>query len=400
MRVLLVTPRFPFPLRRGDQVVGYHRLRALSESHEITLASFVDGSETEEDIEAVRGLCRDLFLVRLTPWQSLLSVTRHAAQRALPLQLGYYQARTFGDLLRFLIEGDDFDVVHGILLRVAPYLLPYANRTFLELVDSMELNFRRRLEVSGGPSRAIVAEEHRRLARYEPLLARRFSQLSVVSETDRAALGRADALVLPNGVVIREDKVNEPRLPRVVFSGNLGYHPNRAAISWLLDEVWPRVRAERPDAELRIVGTSPDRTLLRQSGKHGVTVTGDVPSVADELAKAAVAVAPMRSGSGIQNKVLEAMAVGTPVVVTPFATGGLNAVPEREILIEGAAADFAARVVELLNQQERARALGLAGLSYAKRQHSWDAAGQRVSEVYRQLVCNPAPWHGLTEVRA
>lgn len=401
MRVLMVTPRFPLPLRRGDQVVAYHRLRTLSRDHDVTLATFVDGSESAEDIATIRDMCRDLYLVRLTPWQSLLSVTRHAAQRALPLQLGYYQAQTFGDLLRFLIEGEDFDVLHGILLRVAPYLLPYASRTLLELVDSMELNFRRRLEVSAGPSRLVVAEEHRRLARYEPVLARRFPQVSVVSELDRSALGRADALVLPNGVVVsKSGRLGSERPARVVFSGNLGYHPNREAIRWLLGDVWPRIRLGVPEAELRLVGTSPERSLLRLSGKDGVLVTGDVPSVAAELAAARVAVAPMRSGSGIQNKVLEAMAVGTPVVVTPFATGGLTAAPGREYLVESTAERFAERVIALLKQPDLARTVGMAGLEYVDRHHSWEAAAQRIGDVYRQLRRNPAPWHGLAEVRA
>lgn len=394
MKVLFVCPRWPYPVRKGDQVVAFQRLRTLSRDHEITLVSFSDQPLTPAETLPVAAFCKAVYVVKTTKWERAAAVVANALRREVPMQVAYYDSEQFTGLVDHLLSSGEFDVVHSLLLRLAPALEKFAGRVVLELVDSMELNFRRQLQVSLKPwHRAVIKEEHSRLMRYEASMARRFPQRTAVSEIDKEQLGD-ETLVVPNGVVVPDEiPADEPRKKnQVVFHGNLGYHANCAAVAWLMEEAWPKVRAARPDAELLIVGSNPPPWIERMGSQQGVTVTGDVPSVPEVLAHCAVAVAPMRSGSGIQNKVLEAMAAGLPVVATSYATGGLGEGSDAAMFVGESPAAFATAVIRLLEDAALRTAMGRAGYRYVARYHSWEAAAARIEGLYWRAARSPSPW--------
>ncbi len=398
MRVLFVCPRWPYPVRKGDQVVAYQRLRTLSRDHDITLVSFSDRPLAPSEIEKVAAFCRSVYIVKTSKWERAAAAVSSAFRRDVPLQVSYYDSEQFTGLVDHLLSSGEFDIVHSLLLRLAPSLQKFAGRVVLELVDSMELNFRRQLQVALKPwRRLVIKEEHSRLMRYEAAMAKNFPQRTAVSELDRELLGD-ETLVVPNGVVVPAEVPPEMsrRPTRLVFHGNLGYHANCAAVAWLMEEVWPRVTAARPDAELFIVGSNPPPWIQRMNALPGVTVTGDVPSVADVLKHCAIALAPMRSGSGIQNKVLEAMAAGLPVVATSYATGGLGDGSEQAMLVANEPAAFAERILALLQDGGFRQQLGLAGYRYVARFHSWEAAAARIEGLYWRAARSPSPWAATT----
>ena len=172
----------------------------------------------------------------------------------------------------------------------------------------------------------------------------------------------------------------------LVFSGNMGYAPNAQAARWFVEECLPLVRASVPEASLAIVGARPLRTVRALGRVPGVHVTGYVDSVARALNEAAVAVAPLRAASGIQNKVLEAMACGRPVVTTALGLGDIEARPGDEVIVADGAEPFARAVVELLRSPERAEALGRRGRDFVVRRHSWERAADAVEDVYRLVL--------------
>ncbi len=394
MRVLFLCPRWPYPVRKGDQVVAYHRLRTLSRQHELTLVSFADRPLSPAELAPVAKYCKKIYVIQTSRVERALAAVQGAFNREVPLQVSYFESRQLTGLLQHLLASGDFDVVHSLLLRLAPQLVPFAGRVVLELVDSMELNFRRQLSETRSPwRRLLVREEHRRLAGYEAAMAERFPQRTVVSELDRVHTG-VDTQVLPNGVVIPHALPGgAARAPaRLVFHGNLAYHANQAAVSWLTSEVWPLLKARLPEVELYLVGASPPPWMLKLAAEPGITVTGEVPSIAEILRGATVALAPMRSGSGIQNKVLEAMAQGLPVVATTYAIGGLGPESLAAMVTADDAEGFAEATLNLLANPLRRAAMGQAGHDYVARHHSWERAATRIEQLYWRATHNPAPW--------
>jgi polysaccharide biosynthesis protein PslH len=250
-----------------------------------------------------------------------------------------------------------------------------------------------------------------RTARYEGRVAGRFDRVIVTSDADRGALlelmqARPDdrtptrVEVVANGVDVEYfSPPTEAREPlTIVITGKMSYHANVTAVRWLVEQVMPKVWSALPTARLWIVGQDPSRevqalgrpwTNPRGAGSGAgmpearVLVTGTVPDVRPFLRKAAVAVAPIRYGVGIQNKVLEAMACGTPVVATEQAVAGVRARPGAELVVASTAAEFAQAVVTLLQDPAKSAQLALAARAFIERQHDWRQVGARMTDLYR-----------------
>ena len=238
--------------------------------------------------------------------------------------------------------------------------------------------------------RELVIGEAKRLARYERALLESDARCLVVSEAERATLGSAGqrAIVNPNGV----DLTSFPFTPgqghphRIVFVGNLAYPPNIDGVLWFVENVLPRVRARLPQSELVIVGPRAPRRIRRLTERPGIIVTGVVPDVHALVAASQVAVAPLRIGAGIQNKILEAMATGTAVVATPRAIGGIDVEPNIHCLVAGDAARFAEAVTTLLVDEELRRTLVHAAHDLVTTRYTWDRTVGNLEALYDDMV--------------
>jgi glycosyltransferase involved in cell wall biosynthesis len=241
-----------------------------------------------------------------------------------------------------------------------------------------------------------------RTSRFEPQLLAQFAHTLVTSPADRAALvelavaagkdNAGDAVsVLPNGVDLEYfTPDDEARLPAtLVFSGKMSYHANVTAAQHLVREIMPRIWAQRPDVRVWIVGKDPTRevvALAHETGDAGVAVTGTVPDIRTYLRRATLAVAPVPYGAGIQNKVLEAMACGAPVVASGQAVSALTAQDGRDLLVAGDNAEFAQLVLALLDAPARRGTLSCAGRLYVEQNHAWPQIVADLEQVYAGLV--------------
>ena len=388
MRILFVTSRFPYPPLRGDQAIPYHRLRILSRTHEITLLSFYQSESELQGLNNLKPFCKHIHTIRLPLWRSVFNVGLNGLFSQLPLQVLYYRSSEFKKLLGQLLKKNEYDLVHAYLLRIGPYLSEVPIPKVLELIDSMQLNWARRVEAESLPGKWFYAEELRRVRNYERTIGNHFDRMLVVSKQDREFIPTSNVEVVPLGVDTDffKPSARKAGAHNIVFSGNMGYSPNIQAVKWFVDKCLPGIQRAVPDSTFTVLGINPPREIRSLSGRKGVSVTGFVDSIPEALGNASVAVAPMLSGSGMQFKILEAMACGLPVVATSLGLGDIKAVPGRDIAVADSPEQFTKSVVSLLAAPRVAEEMGTAGRSFVISNHSWETLSAKVDAIYRALA--------------
>ena len=384
----------PYPPEGGDRFRVFHFLRTLAQAgHEVHLLTFDNRARVRDEIGPLTRLTARTDIVRLPAALSSLRAFR-ALAGSTPLQLAYYASRRMAARAREAVERVRPDVVYTHLFRMAPYALAnmghHRARWILDLTDVISGGIVRSLPYRSGADLWVYAREGPRIERYERSIAHRFDECWVISEAEgRLLQGMAPTArvrVVPNGLppglasppgLAYPPGLAPPPAPReaarVLF---LGFHEvfhNRDAARFLVRDVFPRVRAEVPGAELEIAGKGSE-ALRRSIRAEGVRILGYVPDLFDTIARATVFVAPHRFAAGVQNKVVLAMACGTPVVATPAVREGLEPVPADALLVGTSAAEIAALTVDLLRDPQRAARLGATGREWAVHRFRWDAA--------------------------
>ena len=404
MRVLFITSRFPGDRRRGDQRRAYEQLRALSARHSITLLT-LDRALPEAAAQRELAACCEEIIRVPCPSAGMLVRAARALGGSAPLQAALYEAPALRREMQRCLERTAFDLVHLQLSRLGSLLdLARGVPCVIDLVDALALNMERRAHYDRSPARWLAALEARRLAGYERDLCKQAHSTAVSARPDRAALGDPSNLFLVgNGVDFDEFPfAPHPRVSdEIAFTGNLGYFPNVDAAHWFATEVLPRIRALRPDARLRLAGARPAARLRRLCARaSGIELVGPVDSIAPALARAAVAVAPMRAGSGQQIKILEAMASGTPVVASSTAAAGLDAVAERDLLVADEPDAFAAAVVRVLADPALALRLARNARALVEPRYSWAASVAALEQLWECAAGRESPVIAAAEARA
>jgi sugar transferase (PEP-CTERM/EpsH1 system associated) len=267
----------------------------------------------------------------------------------------------------------------------------------MDLIDVDSAKWRQYAEQSRWLTSCIYRYEARHLADYERRIAKNFDHVLVVSEQEKNVFpGGGDTPnleAMSNGVDLeyfRPDRfvTHATARPTLVFTGAMDYLANIDGIKWFVELVFPRVQAAVPDVELLIVGSKPTQEIERLGRLRGVVVTGFVEDVREYLARASVSIVPLRVARGIQNKVLEAMAMGKAVVCTPQAFEGIRATPDKEIVVAESADAFAAATIDLLVDRSRAQQMGLAARQCVEKGYTWE---ENLGLLDRILVVRQSP---------
>lgn len=388
MRICMLSPRLPWPTVRGDALRVYHQMRMLSRDHSVTLTCTTDEAVSPESLARVEAVCDRLVTVPLGRAKSFANVALGAVSSTLPLQVSFYRSPAFAAALASQLRDEKYDVIHIAMMRMAPYAWNAAVPAIVDLQDSHALNVSTRMERTSPLLRPIYALERARAQAYEREICRHYREVVVCAPADRDAIGEANITVIPNGVDTEAFSFsrNGRDANTIVFVGNMGYHPNVDGAVWFAESVWPLLKQMRPALKFVLVGARPAPAVRALASRFpDITVTGQVPSVLEYLHRAALAVCPLRCGSGIQNKVLEAMAAGTPVVATSIANRGVLARPERELAIADDPAAFAAAVAGLLDAPSRREAMADDARSFVDR-FSWRRHAQALHEVYERAI--------------
>lgn len=378
-KILVLTPRFPYPVIGGDRLRIYRLCQALSKEYELTLLSLCE-SETEIYMPLPDKVFSRVERLRLPRWRRLWNVIKALPSRQ-PLQVAYYACPAFRARAHALLTEHDASLAH--LIRTGETIRELPGVKFLEMTDAISLNYSRVSQVNGGLfdwRRLIYRIEAKRLLRYEKTVVNSFTHTFLVSAIDRDFLYHADPVSLAK-VSVCSNGVDLLALPYqfthrgrdIVFIGNLYSLQNFDAAYFFASEVLPAVRAQHPDVCFRVIGRIKPESANRLRRLPGVAVTGEVDSVASAARGAGVGVCPVRLGAGVQNKVLEYMALGLPVVSTRLGLEGFAAQPGRELLVADTSPDMVTAVCKLLDDRKTACAQAQHARLYVEQQHSWDA---------------------------
>jgi sugar transferase (PEP-CTERM/EpsH1 system associated) len=393
MNILFVTPRLPYPPYRGDKLRMYNTVRILSRRHSISLLSFIQQENEREYIPALARYCRTLQVVLLPSSRSYLNCLLNIPS-SVPFQVAYFYSFKMRDRLKEMLAAERFDIVHAYLIRMAHYVVGdvRAVPTILDLTDSISLYLKTFLDTTRNPlKKFLLFVEWSRMGAYERILSR-FDRCLVCSDLDKKALeeavpeARLD--ITPNGVDLGYFRPSTvaPDPHSIIYTGNMGYFPNTDGILYFYHDIFPHIKERVPDVKLYVVGQKPPGQVKDLARDSNVMVTGLVEDVRSYYLRSAVAICPIRFGAGTPFKVLESLALGVPVVSTAQGCAGLGVKCGRDILIADEPGEFAARVVELMEDRALWNTLSANGREFVEREHDWEDIVSRLEGIYGEVL--------------
>ncbi len=410
MKILFLCHRLPFPPDRGGRIRAFHMLQHLRRDHEVTLAALVRSHDDAAAVAQVRASSTRHILVPVSEVGSWLrTVTR--VPTSTPSSFAYFYSPRLARLVRQELTGA-YDLVAVHSSSMAPYVthrgslprerLREGGRSgggrAATLLDFGDMDSQKWLAYSRrkpGPAALGYRFEGRKVQRAEAHLAGRFDLCTCTTRAELETLQGYGVVRhtgwFPNGVdgdYFRPSaEAYDP--DTICFLGQMDYYPNEEAMIWFCNEVLPQVRAQRPGLTLSIVGANPSRAVLRLGQRPGVRVTGSVPDVRPHAQRAALSVAPMNIARGTQNKILESLAMGVPVVASALAAAGTETVAGEHLLTARAPREFVAAILRLLGDPQERQRLARAGRERVLTHHDWTASMRRLDALIHE--CLPKP---------
>lgn len=376
-RLLFIAHRVPYPPDKGERVRAFHEIRALAEHFRVTLAALAHSPEDRASGRELESWCERVVTA---PAGGTLGLARGTAAllRGKSVTEGYFRSRRLAGKLKDEAARDPFDMVLAYCSAALPYALAVpAPLRVADLVDIDSAKWAAYAEAARWPTSWLYGREAAGVARLERRALRQCDAVVLVSEDEAKTLGTESdkVLAVANGVdtdYFRPQKRPADQAPTLVFTGTMDYRPNVEGVCWFAETVWPALRRERPDLRLAIVGRDPAPAVRRLAERPGIEVTGSVPDVRPYLARATVAVAPLLMARGIQNKVLEAMAMGRAVVASPAALEGLDVETGTEVIEAQPPEEWQREILDLLENEARRQGIEQAARSCVETRFAWD----------------------------
>ncbi len=383
MRILVVLSRVPWPLEKGDKLRAYHLIRELSKKHEIILFCLSD-QEVHPDAERkLNEFCTEVLIHRLSR-AGLLFRLLTSFFNGLPFQVNYFSSKRAQRVFDRYLEEHIPQHIYCQLVRTAGYAMPYPTLPkTMDYMDALSTGMNRMSKAARWPMSIIMKLEQRRLAAYEALIYDHFDQHSIISEQDGQSMQLPGKVhVIPNGIDERFFEAGDtPKTRDILFTGNMNYRPNVESARYLVNEIMPIVWAKHPGLKVCLAGANP-APAIRALASSKVEVTGWVDDIVEVYRSARIFAAPMLINSGMQNKLLEAMATGLPCITTTLANDAIGSKPGTEIHIGDNAQDFAQHIIALAEREDQRKSYGEAGRAFVTSRYSWATEADRLEKVF------------------
>ena len=377
MKILVVLSRFPYPLEKGDKLRAYHQIRCLAEHHDLYLAAMHDKPVSDDALNQLKPFCKEIFLLENNNLKRCWNMGR-AFFKGLPIQCGLFYNKPNARRLQQIVDKVHPDHIYCQLFRMAEYVKDLPVRKTLDYQDVFSKGMARRAENSKGLIKWFFNMEHHRVARYEAEIFDNFDHKTIITAVDRDLIPhprREEIAVVPNGVEFDKFSYHgEEKEYDLIFSGNMGYAPNVDAAEYLVREILPPLLVKFPRLRLVLCGATPAPRVQALRSEH-VVVTGWVDSMAEWYAKSKIFIAPMRMGTGLQNKLLEAMSMSLPCITSPLAARPLVEAEQHDAVVSCTTTqDYVQAVSRLLTDEQAYRTLSANGYNYVHQFYDWENA--------------------------
>lgn len=383
MKITFLLSRFPWPLDKGDKLRAYYQMQQLALHHEVNLIALSETEKENKSIEKLNEFCNSVQIHKINRFSQALNIAK-SFLNGKPLQVGYFYSSKIYSQIQQNLQETKPDVVFCQLIRTAEYGKNAKAFKILDYQDALSVGLKRRINKAGFLLKQILKIEYKRLKKYENLIFNSFDQRLIITEVDRNLIphpDRKNMVVVPNGVDIKHfSPRSKNKTFDIIFAGNMNYPPNVDAALFLTHEIMPIVWDALPDAKLILAGANP-ATEIKDLASLNVHITGWVDDISEAYASAKVFVAPMRIGTGLQNKLLEAMAMKLPAVTTSLANEALNATNNESILVGDSSEIIAKHLINLLNNNDLYAHISNNGFNFVIKNYSWQKVDSIINEV-------------------
>lgn len=379
--LFVVLSRFPYPLEKGDKLRAFNQLKDLSSDFSIVLCCMTEATVSAEHYQHVKQYCSEIHLFRLGKAGLLFQAALAFLSRK-PFQVAYFFRYAHFRKIRRLLEEKKPAHIFCQLLRMAEYVKDYHHcPKTIDYMDALSKGMERRIQTEPWYRSWFYRMEHRRLVTYERALFDYFEHKVIISAQDRQFIlhpKRDEIQVIPNGVDASFFDIPErEKRYDLLFTGNFSYPPNVEAAVFLAKEILPKLREQGLDLSLLLSGASP-HPKVRALASDRIHVTGWVEDIRESYAQSKLFVAPMFIGTGLQNKLLEAMASGLPCITTRLANNALGGIDRKNILLAEQPAEFVEKIMLCLNDSPIFTAISNNGRAYVQQHYSWESQNERL----------------------
>lgn len=377
MKIFVLLSRFPYPLEKGDKLRAFHQIKELSKNNEIILCALSDEKVSKESIAILSEFCSEIKVIRLRKLSVYFNLIFKLFFSDQSLQVAYFYNKKAQKIIDALIQKHQPNHIYCQLIRVTEYVRKSKIPKTLDYMDALARGMERRVEEAPFYLRWFLKTETKRLKRYEHFIFDDFDNTTIISEQDKnliVNIKNITTVVVPNGVDYQTYQHKDIQKEyELIFTGNMAYPPNVDSAVYLANEVMPLVWKQKPNTKLVIVGAKP-APKVQKLKSNKVLVTGWVDDISEYYAKSKIFVAPMQIGTGLQNKLLEAMAMQMPCITSNLANNALNAEPNKSVLIGENPNDYANHIVQLLDNKDLYQKIASNGFQFVKENYTWQGS--------------------------
>jgi polysaccharide biosynthesis protein PslH len=387
-KILFITSRFPYPLNKGDKLRVFYQLKHLAEENDVHLIVINEKQITDKDLKNISIFCKTIDVLVLPLYKRIIQLFLSPFKQ-LPLQVAFFYNGKIKNEINKITEAIKPDFIHCHLIRTTEYVRGIKGiHKSLDFMDAFGKGMEKRQKTEPNIfKRLLFAYEKNLLYSYESKVFGFINSFCIISSQDKDSIKSPMAgniKIVPNGVDFEMFYPRtEPKIYDLLFMGNLSYPPNIDAVLFLSNEIIPIVKKSKPDIKLLLAGIgAPNRIKKLQS--ENINLIENFNDISDSIAMSGIMLAPMRLSIGLQNKILQAMAMKTPCIVSSLSNNAIKAPDKIALLEANTPQEFSESILELLNDINKASAMGNAGYDFVKEHYSWS----KQNELLTDLILN------------
>lgn len=384
MDIIFITSRFPFPIDKGDKLRAYYQIKELSKVHNVYLLSISEKNLNQNDINKLKEVCSDIHIFKINLFKRILNLFKTFINNK-PFQVNYFYSKSIQRNIDNIIKEVQPDHIICQLIRTAMYMKnQHQIPSTIDYMDALSKGIQRRIPIASFWMKPILKMEFERLKKFENLAYEFFENHIIISKSDRNSIAHnksSKIKIIANGIdteIFKKYKFKKKY--DLVFIGNLNYVPNIDTALYIGNTIVPELRKTYPDIKILIAGSNPSNKVKKLSNEN-ITISGWVEDIKEAYLSGKIFFAPMKIGTGLQNKLLEAMSLEIPCITSPLANKALGAINNNHILIGNNSQEHINHIKYCLENNSAAEHLGANGRVFVKKNFSWNKSNELLLNV-------------------